>query len=197
MGDRSNGYASGRARRTQIIDAAVAAFGRAGFSGATMSDIATACGISRPGLLHHFESKEALLTAVLGRRDAVDRETFTRVGSPLQALVDITASNAQTPGIMELYTVLSAEAVAVDHPARDYFVSLYERLLADLGDALAVAQDDGELRRDLDPYELARDLIAVRDGLMLQAALRAPQGIDPAAELARFIRRHVGADVRA
>lgn len=198
VGDRSNGYATGRARREQLIDAAIAAFGESGFHTATLGDIAAACGISRPGLLHHFDSKEALLTAVLERRDAIDREAFTgaiaRSVSPLQAIVDITASNAETAGLIQLYAVLSAEATNPAHPAHDYFAGLYRRLTDDVADTLRPLVDDGTVAGPAD--ELARELLALRDGLVLQSLLSRGR-IRPTEALAAAITRLTGVEVTA
>jgi AcrR family transcriptional regulator len=55
-------------RREQIIDAAMRVFAQKGFSNATNKDIARAAGIT-PGLIYYyFESKEALLNAILEAR---------------------------------------------------------------------------------------------------------------------------------
>ena len=200
MADRSNGYVTGRARRQRLLDAAIAAFGQSGFHTATLAEIARACGISRPGLLHHFDSKEALLTAVLERRDQIDGEAFTaaiaRSTSPLQALVDITAENAKTPGLTELYAVLSAEATNPRHPAHEYFATLYGRLRANLTEALEAMRTAGELPAHLSADELASEIIALKDGLSLQALLL-PGTMHPAAALATAIERLTGVAVSA
>src|SRR5207244_8202293 len=55
-------------RREQIIDAAMRVFSQKGFTRATNKDIAREAGIT-PGLIYHyFESKEALLKAILQTR---------------------------------------------------------------------------------------------------------------------------------
>ncbi len=55
-------------RREQIIDAAMRAFSQKGFTRATNKDIAREAGIT-PGLIYHyFESKEALLKAIIENR---------------------------------------------------------------------------------------------------------------------------------
>jgi AcrR family transcriptional regulator len=55
-------------RREQIIDAAMHVFARKGYSNATNKDIASEAGIT-PGLIYYyFESKEALLYAILEAR---------------------------------------------------------------------------------------------------------------------------------
>jgi AcrR family transcriptional regulator len=60
----------------RLLDAADAAFARAGFESARLEDIAAAAGIRRPSLLHHFPTKEELYTAVIQR-------AFSRLGAAL------------------------------------------------------------------------------------------------------------------
>lgn len=195
MGSRSDGYVTGRARREQILDAAIAAFGQSGFHNATLADIAETCSISRPGLLHHFDSKEALLKAVLERRDAADRAAFAsalaRATSPLQALVDVTADNARTSGLMALYAMLAAEATNPRHPAHEYFARLYDTLAADLGEALKLMQQAGLLDPVTPPTTLARELLALKDGFSLQSLLTSGT-VDAPAALAAAITRITG-----
>lgn len=171
----SEGYAVGRARREQIIAEATRQFGRVGFHGATILEIAKECGISRAGLMHHFPTKESLLMAVLAERDIADRERFRQNGSAradglgiLRGMVDLAAHNSSIPGIIELYAVLSAEASAEDHPAHDYFVTRYERIRSGTRRALERAAAAGYLRDGVDPGNAAIELTAVMDGLQVQ-----------------------------
>jgi AcrR family transcriptional regulator len=57
----------GEATRQQLLDEATRQFADAGFNGASLSAIATACGLGNAGVLHHFPSKERLYKAVLER----------------------------------------------------------------------------------------------------------------------------------
>lgn len=165
------GYAKGRATRRQILDEAMTLFGEMGYRSASLREIAARCGISHPGLLHHFPSKEALLGAVLERRDALDAERFPSGGSgtdQLQTLVDVVEHNAHVPGIVELFAALSTEAVAPDHPAHGYFVGRYARTRAELAASLEVTRAQGVLRDGVDPALAAVVIIAVMDGLQVQ-----------------------------
>jgi AcrR family transcriptional regulator len=56
---------SADARREQILDVAIQVFGRAGYYGASMNDIADAAGVTKPVLYQHFPSKRALFVELL------------------------------------------------------------------------------------------------------------------------------------
>jgi AcrR family transcriptional regulator len=59
---------TGDSRREQILDGALAVFARQGFSATSIKAVAREAGISSPALLYHyFESKDALLRAVIER----------------------------------------------------------------------------------------------------------------------------------
>jgi AcrR family transcriptional regulator len=182
------GYAKGRAKRAEIIERATALFGEAGYRGASLREIAARCGISHPGLLHHFATKEALLIAVLEHRDQLDMERFTAEPGvdTLRRIAEVVALNETRRGIVELYAVLSAEATAADHPAHDYFVRRYRTTLDTAETAYADARERGELREGVDPTAAAQELVALMDGLQLQWLLDG--GRTP---MAALVRAHV------
>lgn len=169
---KDGGYARGRVTRQRVLDEALRLFGEAGYRGTSLRELATRCGISHPGLLHHFPSKELLLQAVLEERDAADGVRAGTVGTRgvayLRALLAIARANAATPGLVELYAVLSAEAGGADHPAHDFFVRRYARLRGELTTAFREAAEDGRLRPGVDPAVAAPLLIACWDGLQVQ-----------------------------
>jgi AcrR family transcriptional regulator len=55
----------GTERRHHLIDEAIRAFGRDGYAGASLDQIASAVGIRKQTLLYYFPTKEALLEACL------------------------------------------------------------------------------------------------------------------------------------
>ncbi|NKY23035.1 TetR/AcrR family transcriptional regulator [Cellulomonas denverensis] len=166
------GYAKGRAKKAEILAQAVAIFGESGYRGASLRDIAARCGISHPGLLHHFPTKEALLLAVLEQRDEADQARMSGAGSrgvdTLRRTVDLVRVNSERRGIVELFAVVSAEATAPDHPAHEYFVARYDRSVDVTAAAYREAQEDGQLLAGVDPINAGRQLIAVMDGLQVQ-----------------------------
>ena len=191
------GYASGRARRERIVAEATRLFGRVGFHSATVLEIAAQCGISRAGLLHHFPTKESLLRAVLEERDRAELARFRENGSAardglgvLRGMIDLAEFNSKASGIIELYTVLSAEASAPDHPAHDYFVDRYRRIRAGTIWGLTRAQAEGYLVEGTDITSTAIELTALIDGLQIQWLL-APDEVDMAGQLRKRIEQLV------
>lgn len=188
-GQTRGGYAKGDARREAIVEVATEVFGTLGYRSATMLQIAAACGISRTGLLHHFPTKESLLEAVLSRRD---ESSFTVVPLPtgtsdddraaLQRLVTLAQHNAESPTIVNLFSVLSAEAGDPDHPAHDFFARRYQALRMGMEQSLHRLQQRGALVSGTDPQMLTVELIALMDGLQVQWVL-SPDQIDMAAVL--------------
>jgi AcrR family transcriptional regulator len=158
-------------RRRQIIAAATALVGERGFWGLSMQDVADACGLTVPGLLHHVGSKDGLLIAVLEHRDAEDRRSFA--DPPPAGLRELCSAvvrrNATQPEIVRLFAVLAAESLAPDHPAHDYFAARQQSVLDSLTTLAKPVSDR--------PEALARQVIATMDGLQLQW-LRAPAGTD-------------------
>lgn len=193
-GDERRGYAKGRAKRGEILDQAMAMFGEAGYRGASLRVIATRCGISHPGLLHHFPTKESLLLAVLEHRDTVDGQ-WLEAGRPagvdrLRRLVGLAALNAERRGIVELFCVLSAESTSADHPAHAYFVDRYRRSVRSTAVSYTEAREKGVLREGIDPREAAQQLIALMDGLQIQWLLS-----DGETDMAEVLYAHVQAQL--
>lgn len=194
-------YAKGLRRREAIVEAATEVFARAGFEGASIVEIAADVGISRAGLLHHFESKEDLLTAVLENRERADREVFVASGSRsdggigvLRGMVHLARRNEQRPGLVRLYVVLGAEATAIDHPAHEYFSRHYDRIVDGTIRAVESARASGAMRSSVEPERFATDLVALQDGLQLQWLLR-PGHPSIAAPLEAFIQAALTRDL--
>ena len=193
--DENQGYPRGRARREQIVAEATLLFGKVGFHGATILDIAAQCDISRAGVMHHFPTKESLLEAVLEQRDREDIARFRQNGSRspdglgiLRGMVDLASHNSRQPGIIELYAVLAAESTSAEHPAHAYFVERYERIRSGTERALKRARIAGYLKADIDVADAAIELTALMDGLQVQWLL-APGAVDMPAQLQKRIQQ--------
>ncbi|MEU0300963.1 TetR family transcriptional regulator [Streptomyces sp. NPDC006175] len=188
------GYAKGRAKRREILDQAMALFGEAGYRGASLRVIAARSGISHTGLLHHFPTKEALLLAVLEHRDEVDDVWLSLGGTTgverLRRFTELAERNAGRRGIVELFSVVSTEATAADHPAHRYFVRRYENSVAGAQLTYEQVRLEGALRPGIAPAAAGRQLIALMDGLQVQWLLS-----DCATDMAGVLRAHIEAQL--
>lgn len=187
---RERGYAKGRATRVQIVEAAMVLFGEVGYRSASLREIASRVGISHPGLIHHFPTKEVLLAAVLEHRDEMDDSALSAdlaSGTGLMdAVVRLVRRNAERPGIVELFTTLAAEATAPDHPAHQYFRERYTTTVALLTRELETLRTDGALRTGVVPASAARAITALMDGLQVQWLIE--RGDDDQVDMAMAIR---------
>lgn len=162
-------YRKSAQRREEIVEAAFAVFARSGYVASSVSEIAREVGMSQPGLLHHFDGKPALLQAVLENRDAKAQQTIAgKEGIDFfRALVDISAESQQQPGIVQLYTILSAEATNDEHPAHDYFVRRSRLIVSEMARAFESAQEQQQLQPGLSPLQAALESVAFTEGLQL------------------------------
>jgi AcrR family transcriptional regulator len=186
----SGGYLKGRLRREDIIAAAISVYGEAGYHGSSLREIAKRAGITHTGLIYYFPTKEALLAAVLERRDAEDSQRFAVVPPGLEVLrqfIGLAEHNVAHPGIVDLYARLAAEAVAADHPAHDYFVRHYEIARASVLESFRALAGSGELRPDADPDVAALTFIALMDGLQVQW-LTTPADVDLVGSLRFYLQ---------
>lgn len=177
---RRGSYAKGIAKREEILTVALDVIARHGYRGASVREIADAVGLSQAGLLHYFDSRDELLTAVLTKRDEVDAPAPAE--EPFEALLRIVAHNAEVPGLVQLYAQLSIEATDPAHPAHEYFVARYERLRSMFADGIRRAQAAGAMRADADPETTATAIVAAADGLQAQFLL------DPSIDMATGLR---------
>jgi len=187
----ASGYAPGRERRAKILDSATELFAERGFSSTSLSDIASRVGSSKSTLLHHFGSKDALLTAVLTRRDERVNERIRESLAPrafLREVVEGARGDAARPGLIELYTVLSGEATALAHPAHGYFKQRFEWAVAHFASVFAMLKESGQIGADRDPRREAVWFIALWDGLQVQW-LYDPASVDIDAELKSHLER--------
>jgi AcrR family transcriptional regulator len=156
--------------RQQILQQAHRLFRKSGFFRTGMDEIAEASGVTKRTLYHHFDSKDALLAAVL---TAQHERVFTfpnpygveftgtaqdYVGRLFEALVDWSATpHWSGSGFSRLAMEL---ADMPGHPARRIAHQHKASVERSLGDMLATAG----VR---EPHERARELILIVEGAMV------------------------------
>jgi AcrR family transcriptional regulator len=165
-------YAEGAKRKAAILQVATRLFAHNGYRDASLASVAEAAGLTQPGLLHHFPSKQELLLAVLrdkGRRErALVAEAISEYPDDVAHLLEtLVAHNAAARDDTWLYTVLSAEATSPHHPAHEFFAARYERVRNALRKTIAQQSAETSLSDD-EVRALAAIVIATMDGLQVQ-----------------------------
>ena len=123
-GRRSAGRTTGRGaqRRRAIVAAAAELFAQRGYPAVGMDDIGAAAGVTGPAIYRHFDSKAAVLAAVIDRIiDAVDDGTTpgtaelgpVAAGGPSAGAPDQGASNAAADAARALTAHVARYAAAV------------------------------------------------------------------------------------
>lgn len=180
--------------RSRAIRAAVDQISEFGFHKMTIADVAAKTGVSQSGLLHHFPSKAALLTAVLDQRERDDRDFLFRDGTvPLgwaafDALVSLAARNSTRPEWVGVFVRVAAEATEPGHPAREWLTRHYESTRRWLTEALHHGIANGEIVPNAPVDLIVGNTIACLDGIQQQWTLEPGR-----VSMVNHVREHVRA----
>ena len=71
--------ARSEATRQKILDAATDVFGEVGFAAAGLGEVIERAGMTKGALYHHFDSKDALATAIIEQGTNLTRDAFRQV----------------------------------------------------------------------------------------------------------------------
>lgn len=112
----------GAERREEVLDGASEMFAEHGYDGASLRDIAAHVGISHPGMLHHFASKEILLNAVIDRLEAHAQDALDHIAEisaePAALCRALSALWDPSSHQIQLLAILDADSVSRQHPGR-------------------------------------------------------------------------------
>lgn len=147
--------------REAVLRRAIDLFNRQGYDATSINDLATALGVSKSAVYHHFESKQALLAAALdealeGLGSAVDRaaaatadgSAYDRLRATVAAAVEILTDHL--PAVTLLLRVRGNSQLERSALARR------RRIDERLATLVAAAAGEGDLRSDLDPELISR-----------------------------------------
>jgi AcrR family transcriptional regulator len=175
-------------RREEILEAAKACFAREGFHATSMRDIYRECELSPGAVYNHFASKEEIVRS-LGeerlREARAQREALELIEDPVEALRLLAAGTREQlmrEQDLVLDLQLTGEALrneSIAEVSRQTFHATLETVVGLIGRA----QSTGHLDSRVDADGLARVLIGVFQGIVVQTAIGAP----PERE------RHIGA----
>lgn len=179
----------GDARRQQILDAAVELFSAKGYRSTGLAELADTVGMTHPGLLYYFGTKERLLLEVVAERERIEadmRQDLDPATLSLAALTEIARQNVENAVLTRLYVVLAAESLDAADPLHDFFVQRYEGARRRTSLLLQHAVASGELRADVDADQLSREILGMLMGLELQW-LMDPDGFDLVATMEAYV----------
>ena len=121
-------------RRQAIVEAAGHLYAKRGFQGASIADLAKACGTSKALIYHYFESKEDILYEVMAAHldDLVDAaDDAMRVGSPKERLKALTLAFMRLyVGAQDSHKVLLNELDNLPLQRRTEVVAKQRRIIA-------------------------------------------------------------------
>lgn len=170
------------ARRLQIIDAALTCFATCGYDGATTAAICRQAQISSGTFFHYFPTKVSVLIAILehGTQETIAWFASQKPGGDprevVTAYVEHTLADFTDDRIAGFVRAVSAvmtepeiaKALAADDAA----------LRSGLKNWLTLAQEQGQVRRDLTSTRLTSWLMLLLDGFLGQMAVKPTFTVD-------------------
>ncbi len=186
-------YAKTDETRETILHEALRVFASSGYRAGSVATIASNIGMTEAGIAYHFPNKAALLLAVLERRNDESRAMVNPSDDGMRTLNGIIRFVRSLPGsrgLIELYCVVSAEAVNPEHPAHEHFIAQRR----ESRDIFRCAFNDLASRNLLAPgvsADLAAAICSAHfDGAQIQWLLE-PGEIDLVAQLTQLFRQFV------
>ncbi len=178
----------GQRTKERIVRIAADLFSEQGFNGTSIRDIAAKAGLSHVGVIHHFPTKDDLLVSVLVFRDALlesELNRFSHLGRDqiFTWMLSILEANVRRPESVHLLVRLNAEATQEDHPAREYLVQRYSRLVEALTRHIGAQFEINPPTYAITAEDAARRTIALLDGLQTQWLLM-PNSFDAVGQIA-------------
>lgn len=170
-------------KQDRILRAAAGCFAREGFHGSSMKEICAAAGMSPGSVYRYFESKEAIITALVEADRIRWEQRLTEIPvvaglvPALRHLAEIGLRELQQDGFLNLWVETLAEAArspAVARSLRDSYRA-FEGRLADL---VTESQRLGKTPAGLRPIETARIILSAFDGLLLRLCFDQKVDID-------------------
>lgn len=164
------------ARRQQVLEAATVCFARKGFHQSTMQDICSEADLSPGAVYRYFSSKEEIIQAITDTHSAHNLALLEAAGqreNTFEALEDLAAAffaKLDDPQMCALDLELWAETQH-NHRIREIFgqsLNVHREACARI---VRRAQERGEIDPSLDAESVARAMISLFEGLVLQQAV--------------------------
>ncbi|MBY8860034.1 MULTISPECIES: TetR/AcrR family transcriptional regulator [Nocardia] len=157
--------AKGEDRRQRILEVAQRLLTRNGWRSTTLAQIAGEAGVSPAGLLHHFQSKDQLLHAVLDARDADDAADTDLSGDLVVEIRKVADRMERSPDLVGTFVVLLVENLVPEAPLHDRMLDRWKVAVGIVADIIRRNQETGRYRADVDPDIRAMEIVAFINGM--------------------------------
>jgi AcrR family transcriptional regulator len=176
--------AKGDDRKLRILAGAQRLLTRNGWRNTTLAQIAKEAGVSPAGLLHHFQSKEQLLHAVVDARDADDDANADRGGDLIAGIAHVAERIDRAPELVGTFAVLLVENLMPDAPLHDRLFARQRAAIDIVADLIRRGQRNGQYRNDFDPVVKAVQIVSLINGMEISWLL------DPSVPLQEAIQQY-------
>jgi AcrR family transcriptional regulator len=166
------------ARREQIIEAAMTRFAEGGFHSTGMAEVIAATGLSAGAVYRYFPSKEALIRAIVEERvlanakDVFEAILAQGVDDPVDAVAAALeiVDRASAQGEIDITKVaVQAWGEALRNPdILDVAQNAYATMRGYLAEVTRRAQEHGRVPSETDPDEVAKTLLSLVMGYVIQ-----------------------------
>ncbi|MEU8510564.1 TetR/AcrR family transcriptional regulator [Kitasatospora sp. NPDC048722] len=189
--------------RAALLEAALAVFAEHGFQAATIEQVCTRAGYTRGAFYSNFGSKEELFLALFDQhsREILDRlaELADALPAGESTLAEFAGRIARIDPAERDWYLVSTEftLLAIRDPQAGWVLARHDaRLRAELARGLTAQLERVGLRLTVDAEELARLLIAIREGGLAQSYVE-PDVLPPGELERRFLGMILGAVTEA
>jgi len=173
------------ARKHQILEASIRCFGRQGFHKTTMQDICTEATLSPGALYHYFPSKEEIIEAMVAerrRQGFVRIEEARRLSSTVEALDVLSGAFGVIDDIAGCAVDVELWGEAFRNPRIAGALSHdMDTVCNAFAEIIRVAQDRGDINPEVNPDSVARIMLSLFHGMVIQKSL------DPAIDLKGYV----------
>jgi len=189
------GPTKGERTRRALLDAAIARFGRDGYRGTSVAEIARDARLSGTAAYAYFPSKEALFVA------AVDEDAAAVIEEGLSSVAVDDIDQWRETLILTLLSAVGRRPLArrvlaglePEFTVRLLEIPALEQLRKACGERIRSQQLAGEVRADIDPRQIANGLVTIVLSLLMSLL---QTGTDPATLLGRDVVAVVEAALR-